>query len=183
MSSMHAKFPALLLLAALLWPGTSIAADKAGLVSGEQVVRILQNAGYKAKLETDKDGDPAIQTKMSGVTVFVHFYDCKQGRCGSLQLSVGLDLEDGTTLAAVNKFNADYRYARAYLDDEKDPFLQFDFEVLHANHAEHIVSQIDMWEDLLGEFLQATGYRGDGEATPDADERAPARPVQTVQRT
>jgi hypothetical protein len=139
------------------------------------LVQILQDAGYRAKLETDKDGDPKIRTNMSGVDVYVAFYDCKQRRCGSLQLSVGLDLKDGTTYAVANRFNKDYRYARAYLDDEMDPFLQFDFEVLHARHAEHVASQIDVWEELLGVFMRVTGYLDDEDAgASGAGEPAPS---------
>jgi len=157
----------LLVAAGLAWSGSSQAAAGKG-ISGPEVVSLLQEAGYRAKLSTDKDGDPKIETRMSGVNVFVTFYDCKQGRCGSLQFEVGLDLDEGSSLATVNAFNKEYRYARASLDDEMDPFLAFDFEVLHTDHTDHIVSQLDLWEDLLGEFLDATGFNGRGQDDTDA---------------
>lgn len=152
-----------LLLAAALWPATSAAADAGKTITGPEMVRILQDAGYRAKLDKDEDGDPRIETKMSGMNVYVSFYDCKQDRCGSLQFAVALDLADGTTLEAINDFNASYRYVRAHLDDEMDPFLRFDFEVLHTDHTAHIASQIDLWEDVLGAFLKATGSEGEDE--------------------
>ncbi len=161
-----------LLSAALLWSGAA-AADPAGRITGAELVKILQDEGYRAKLETDKEGDPVVRTKMSGVHVDVFFYDCEKDGCGSLQLSSGLDLEDGSSFAVMNKFNSEFRYAHGFLDDEMDPYLQFDFEILHTAHAEHIASQIGLWEDVLGEFLKATGFHDDGAAEDDAEEGEP----------
>ena len=154
----------LLLAAALHWPATSAAAEAGRGITGAEMVRVLQDAGYRAELDTDDDGDPRIETRMSGVNVFVGFYDCKQDRCGSLQFAVALDLAQGSTLETMNRFNSGYRYAKAHLDEEMDPFLRFDFEILHTARDEHIASQIDMWEDLLGQFLRVTGYRDGGDA-------------------
>lgn len=130
-------------------------------IAGPELVQILQDAGYKAKLDTDSDGDPLVRTSMDGLDVTIFTYDCEKRRCGSLQLSVGIDLPHGTTAAVVNKFNTDYRYARAFLDDENDPYLRFDFEVRNTRHAEFITSQLDSWEKVLGAFTDAIGFRDD----------------------
>lgn len=154
------------LLAAVLalaaWAPSAASAAGRG-ITAQEMAALLQEQGYKAKVEVDDDGDPMVRTRMGGVGVTVFFYDCNDQRCGSLQFQTGLDLEKGTTPAVTNRFNREYRYASAYLDEENDPFLQFDFEVLHTQHTEHVVSQIDVWEELLGEFLRATGYHGDGD--------------------
>lgn len=151
---------------AALWAACAmpaIAADGMG-VTGAEVVGILQAQGYRAKLEKDSEGDPLVRTGMSGVNVDLFFYDCADDRCGSLQFRVGLDLEQGSTPATINGFNSGYRYASAYLDEERDPFLQMDFEVLHASHAEHIASHVDLWQEVLDAFLRVTGFRGAGDA-------------------
>lgn len=137
-------------------------------ISGQEVVDILQSEGYQAKLDVDEEGDPIVRTRMGGVNAFVLFYDCEGKRCGSLQFRVGLDLDKGSTLDVVNRFNRDFRYGNAFLDEENDPYLEFDFEVLHADHREHLISQVDVWEKVLGEFLVATGYRGDEAGDGDA---------------
>lgn len=160
---------AVLLPLALLYAMAGAAAAAERTISGPEMVKILHDEGYQAKLSTDSDGDPQIESRMSGVTVYVRFYDCEQMRCGSLQLSVGLDLEKGSTMAVVNAFNREFRYARAYLDDEMDPYLKFDLELLHVDHAAYVASQIGIWEKLLGEFTLATGFRGaEPVASPDA---------------
>lgn len=143
-----------------------MAAEPGRGITGAEVVSILQAEGYKAKLETDSDGDPIVRTAMQGVTASVLFYDCKDGRCGSLQLRAGLDLSKGVSLETVERFNHGFRYGSAYRDDEQDPFLKYDFEVLHTQHAEHIASQLDMWDALLGEFLNHTGFNDPAAASP-----------------
>lgn len=153
----------------VLLPLSAFAAT--GGISGPEMVNVMQDEGYQAKLSADADGDPIIETRMSGITTHVLFYDCEAGRCQSLQLSVGLDLEKGTTPSVVNTFNSSFRYARAYLDNEMDPFLKFDFELPLGDQAKYVASQLDTWEQLLGEFTAATGFRGaDLRAQPDADQ-------------
>jgi hypothetical protein len=137
-------------------------------ISGPELVKILQDAGYRAKLDTDKDGDPMVRTGMNGLNVYIYSYDCEHHRCGSLQLSVGVDMKQGTAPAVINKFNIDYRYGRAYLDNDNDPFLLFDFEVRNTHHEQYIASQLDTWEDLLGAFTDAIGFR-DGSKDPPAE--------------
>lgn len=133
-------------------------------ITGPELAAILQAEGYKAKLDKDDGGDPLVRTAMGGVNVNVLFYDCTQGRCGSLQFRVGIDLDKGATAADVGRFNADYRYANAYLDEESDPFLKFDFEVLHTDHAAHVASQLGIWEDVLDAFLDEMGFRDDDDS-------------------
>jgi len=155
-----------LLLAAM--PALPAIANDGRGISAEETATILQDLGYRAKLGKDGVGDPMITSSMAGLTIYVYFYDCSEGRCGSLQLSVGLDLDKGTTHAVVNAFNTRYRYGRVYLDDENDPYLQFDFEVLHTNHVEHIGSQVEIFERLLGDFARDTGFLGGHEAESPA---------------
>ena len=131
-------------------------------ITGPELVAILQDAGYRARLETDGEGEPLVRTTMGGVNMVVLFYDCTGQRCNSLQFSAGFDLENGTTDAVINRFNRDYRYVRAFLDDEQDPFLRLDFEVVNTAHAAYIGSQIDTYEQLLPEFQRAIGF-GAGE--------------------
>jgi hypothetical protein len=130
-------------------------------ITGPELAAILQEAGYRARLETDGEGEPLVRTGMGGVEVAILFYDCNADhRCNSLQFSAGFDLPEGTTDAVVNGFNRDYRYARAFLDEERDPFLHFDFEVVHTAQAEYIRSQIDSYEQLLPEFQRLIGFNG-----------------------
>lgn len=151
------------LTAGLLAPILALAAlpasaDAGKGVTGPEAMAVLQAMELSPELLTDSAGDPMIRFDINGLTSYLNFYDCASGRCGSMQLEVGLDLESGTTLQVANVYNARYRYGRMALDDEMDPFLHYDFEVLHANHAEHIKSQVEMFGNLLGSFTEAVGF-------------------------
>jgi hypothetical protein len=148
---------AMILASLLSLPACAEQRDGRG-ITGEEVVAILQDLGYRAKLGKDSVGDPMVTTGMGGLTTMVYFYDCVEGRCGSLQLSVGLDLKDGTSADVVNAYNKGYRYGRVYLDEENDPYLAFDFEVLHTDHAAHVASQVSIFENVIGNFTRETGY-------------------------
>ncbi len=148
-------------LAAMVAGAAQAAPVQAQGITGPELVAILQDAGYRAQLEADGEGDPLVRTGMGGVNVAILFYDCDPAhRCNSLQFSAGFDLPEGTTDAVINGFNRDYRYARAFLDEERDPFLHFDFEVVHTAQADYVRSQIDSFEQLLPEFQRLIGFGG-----------------------
>lgn len=146
-------------------------------ITGPEVVRILHDQGYRAQLDKDGEGDPLVRTGLSGLDTVVYFYDCDDGRCGSLKFSVGIDLAEGSSHAVVNGFARQYRYARTFLDDESDPFIEFDFEVLHTHHAAHLASHVAMFEQLLDAFARAVGFRGADDKGAGAATPVPASPV------
>lgn len=159
-------------------PATAAVESKGRGISGPDVVRILQDEGYRAQLDKDGEGDPMVRTGLAGLNTIVYFYDCEDGRCGSLKLSVGIDLEEGSSHAVLNRFAREYRYVRTFLDDDQDPFLELDFEVLHADHAPHVASQVAMFEQLLDAFARAIGFRGAPGSSADAP--APVPPTLAV---
>lgn len=151
------------LIAGLLAPLMALAAapalaDEGKGVTGAEAMAVLQAMDLEPELMSDRAGDPMIRFTLDGLVSYLNFYDCSGSRCGSLQLEVGLDLANGTTLQVANVYNATYRYGRMTLDDEMDPFLHYDFEVLHADHAAHIRSQVEIFGRLLGDFQRAVDF-------------------------
>jgi hypothetical protein len=146
------------LLASLLLAWAPAQAETGRGVTGDEALAVLQAMDLGPQLREDGVGDPMIAFELEGLNAFMNFYDCDQGRCGSLQLLIGLDLEHGTSLQVANVYNSRYRYGRLSLDDEMDPFLTYDFEVLHAQHAAHIRSQVELFGQLLGDFTSAVGF-------------------------
>jgi hypothetical protein len=133
-------------------------AEAQSIVSAEdpaELVSIIQNLGFQAKLEKDDVGDPVIRSSSDGVEFGIYFYDCKGNkRCKSLHFSVGYDLADGASLDAVQQWNADKRFASAYLDDEGDPFLQMDINTDGGITQQNFEKSFDLWQVLKGEFEQ-----------------------------
>lgn len=151
------------LTAGLLAPLLALAAapalaDTGRGVSGAEAMIVLRAMELEPEMLEDGVGDPMIRFQTNGLNAYLNFYDCSGGRCGSLQLEVGLDLENGTSLQVANVYNTRYRYGRMVLDDEMDPFLHYDFEVLHSDHAAQIRSQVEIFNQLLGDFTRSVGF-------------------------
>lgn len=151
-------FPARFPLAVGLVLALSAPAALAQTVDGSdpaQLVQILQNEGYRAKLEKDNVGDPKIVSSSQGVDWSIFFYDCTDGmHCASIQFSIGFNTENGVPLELMNGWNKENRYARAFVDDEKDPFLKFDVNLDGGVNKANFVDTLTLWETLLADFMK-----------------------------
>src|SRR5262245_45994445 len=140
----------------------SAGAQAQTLVSAESpdaLIAIIKALGFQAKLEQDDVGDPVIRSSAGGVDFRIYFYECKNNkRCKSLHFSVGYDLADGSSLDAVQAWNADKRFASAYLDDESDPFLQMDINTDGGITQKNFENTFELWQELKGEFEQFIGW-------------------------
>src|SRR5262245_63466030 len=145
------------------------------LVSAEDpnaLVAIIQELGFQAKLETDDIGDPVIRSSSGGVDFRVYFYECKNNeRCKSLHFSVGYDLAAGSSLDAMQEWNADKRFASAYLDEDRDPFLQMDVNTDGGITQENFENSFQLWQSLKGEFEQFIGWNAKQQRVSSAASR------------
>jgi hypothetical protein len=87
--------------------------------------------GRPAALETDEAGEPSIATGFGGIRGRIWFYDCdaKGSNCVGLQFQLGIGTTAKLTLAQVNAFNRNRRFATLSLDDEGDPILTHDLSM------------------------------------------------------
>lgn len=124
-----------------------------GGVTVEEMVRFLQNKGFKAEVKTGTSGR-YIASASSGVNFDVYFYDCRGSRCASVQFSSGFDLTNGTTLSVVNSWNREKRYLKAYMDSENDPYVQYDANTSPARTWEGLADDFGVWTSTLPMFTQ-----------------------------
>jgi hypothetical protein len=123
-----------------------------GGVTVQDVARELQAKGYKAEIGKDSGGDPKITSGMDGSNFTVWFYGCKDGRCTQVQYEAGFDLKSGLSLAKINLWNRENRFGAGHLDDENDPYIQYDIDFEHGATTEAIANTIDVWASLLPDF-------------------------------
>ncbi len=107
----------LLVLCISLTAGTVSSADLKKSYTDNELVDILQEAGYRA-VEIDKDR--VIRLKIDGLTYVLYVYEDDD-----LQLYFGLS-GYRLTSEAINEWNRTKRLSRAYLDHESDPVLEAD---------------------------------------------------------
>jgi hypothetical protein len=128
----------------------------------QSVIRALQAEGYKAKLDKDDEGDPKIISSASGSEFFVNFYGCEKNRnCTSIHFASGYDPDSGKgpALAAINAWNKDKRYSKAWLDDDGDYWLELDLYTGAAGISTDVFTKhLNIWTTQMGEFEKATGW-------------------------
>lgn len=93
------------------------------------LVDAMEAAGYDAELTQDGAGDPMILTRLSGWSTRIYFYGCDETShdgCDAVQFSAGFDREKPWTAEEAIKLARQYRFSSAYLDDEGDPYIEWD---------------------------------------------------------
>lgn len=122
-------------------------------MTGAEVAAWLQKAGYKATLSKDDGGDPMIDSAADGHNFKIYFYDCDAAkRCKALQFSAGFDLKQGLTLAKANEWNRKNRYLKVYLDDDGDPYVQYDVNVNAGRTLSGLDDDFSVWTGMIGDF-------------------------------
>ncbi|HYE29662.1 MAG TPA: YbjN domain-containing protein [Allosphingosinicella sp.] len=137
---------------------------QAEMVRGQDpgsLVRALQQAGYAAKLGTDKVGDPMITSGVSGTTFQIFFYNCTDHKeCATVQFHSGYDLTTPVSLERINEWNRSQRFGRAFLDKENDPILEMDVDLDDGGISPALfIDNIEFWASVLGNFERHIGYR------------------------
>ncbi len=131
-------------------------------ISGPELVALMQGWGYRAELGVDDYDDPMISSSAAGVPFDVIFYDCNQAepkRCESLMISTGFDFEGTVELSVANDWNLNNRFGRAYIDEEGDPIIELDYEMLGGVTPANIEQTFKYWEASLGDFSEKIGWR------------------------
>lgn len=117
------------------------------------VAAAVQEAGYAAKLTSDGVGDPKIETKMSGWTVGIFFYGCKESSdCSEIQFSAGFDTPSGIDERLVLNWAQKNRYGSVYLDDENDPIIQWDVSMVGGLTKANFADVLASFDAAVGNF-------------------------------
>jgi hypothetical protein len=131
------------------------------IVDGGQADEILNLArGYgAASLETQTNGDPKISGRIDGVTYQVFFMNCTGGeRCEDLNFYAGF-LDNKQTLEAINSWNRDKRFGKAYLDADLDAVIEFDVNLEHGVTRENLDAAFSVWALVLSQYTSYIGHK------------------------
>ena len=154
------------------WMSLALAASALGLAmpagaasvraqDPESLVTALRNAGYAAKLGTDKVGDPMITSELDGTSFQIFFYNCTDHtECATVQFHSGYDLKSAPSLSAINDWNQSQRFGRAYLDKEGDPILEMDVDLDDGGLSPDLfIDNVEFWATVLPKYEQMIGFR------------------------
>jgi hypothetical protein len=95
----------------------------------EELASAMKEAGFKAELKQEDGENPSIDTEFSGWTSTVYLMDCddeSHAKCQSVMLRTGFDRKEPMPTKLVNEIVSKQRYMALSLDDEGDPWADWD---------------------------------------------------------
>ncbi|ANY20878.1 hypothetical protein A6F68_02379 [Tsuneonella dongtanensis] len=137
-----------------LAPAATFAADETVAASNpDGIVRVLRESGFSAELDKDSYGDPLIKTSFAGYPGSIYFYGCAAEThegCESLQFRAGLDRKTPLTPELTNAIVKKYRFTALWLDDDGDPWVNFDLFTGSGIARENFMRTLKAFEQNFG---------------------------------
>jgi len=120
----------------------------------QTVMDALKTLGYPGKLEKMDSGRTSIAVQVSGLKTYIDFYDCADDLtdCYTLLFNVSLDLKKGTTLDKANEWNSKQITGRVWLDDNKDPTLDYSFSTFNGVSEDTFDQNVKLWDKKIGDL-------------------------------
>jgi hypothetical protein len=129
-------------------------AQKVDASDPAQIASILQDLGFRAKLEATPDKTPRIESSSGGKFFYIYFVGCKDGvNCKAINFSTYWIFEKKIPIETVNAWNLEKFVGKAFLDKDGDVFLQF-FVNLDRGGVErtNFEDTMEWWQLALGQF-------------------------------
>ncbi|RTG95740.1 YbjN domain-containing protein [Thermus scotoductus] len=146
-----------ILLAGLLFWGLALGQAVVKGLTPAEVEGILKQAG----LAYEKTDAQEFRLEMAGLTkVWLYLDFCQEGRCGVLTLSAGFTLDEVPDLEAVNAWNRDRRFSRAFLDEEGTVWVESDLDLTGGVSLGAVRAFLDLFaEEILPDFMDHIGFK------------------------
>ena len=150
----------LICLAMLSFYATFARADDIDPRDPSSVSDTMQRFGYRAELKKDDTGDPMVSSSAGGYKFVVFFYGCTDGAdCNSIQFQSSFTSDDEVEASVLNDWNKNFRFTKAYFDDDNDPTIVMDLTMGEGGISEDIFKDaITLWEARLATFAGKIGF-------------------------
>jgi hypothetical protein len=97
-------------------------------ITTTQIESLLKELELKYTTGKDNEGKDSYTLDVGGLKVTLFLYGGEEKSAESLSLSTAWDLENWMGMEKVNEWNMERRWTKAWLDNEKDPFLDSSFD-------------------------------------------------------
>ena len=133
---------------------TNVMAEPVVASDPQTVLKYFTEIGAPATLGEDNVGDPLVTFQYYGTDMAVYFYGCQDAKnCNSLQFFAGYTAESDISMEAINLWNAEQRYGRAYQAEDGRKMLEYDIYTGHAGVGADDFDEIfDIWTELVKDF-------------------------------
>lgn len=120
----------------------------------KQLASVIQDLGYKAKLEADKVGDPMIVGRHLGYNYKGYFYGCKDKiNCYSITFRAGKVVKNRPfPMEKLNKWALNKRMGLIFIDNEGDPNIKYTINLVGGVSKQNFEDNFELWHALLNDF-------------------------------
>jgi hypothetical protein len=139
-----------------------VPAGKLSTASPRSIVALMQKDGYRAKLVTDEGKRPYIESATAGATFYIHLQNCKEtADCQDVMFRSSYDRDEDSPVKVekINEFNRDNRWARAYLDKDSGPVIEYDVLFTDQLIDEKMFREaLEIWDSVLTDFHKVINW-------------------------
>ncbi|WP_157944578.1 YbjN domain-containing protein [Mangrovicella endophytica] len=118
----------------------------------ERIAESLRGFG-SAVVEKAENGAPMIRGRIEGTGYAVFFYQCNddQAACKSIGFYAAWEGVTATS-EAINRWNSNRRFSRAYIDDSGNPAVEMDINLYGGVTVANFEDTADWWKIVIGTF-------------------------------
>jgi hypothetical protein len=133
-------------------------------VTGKEFAALMAEFGYDVKLEKDDEGDPYLVSSKGETSFVVIFYGCDKNKdtfkrvCGDVQFRSSYEAPEAASLSRMNKWNTDFRFGKAYVDDDGDPTIEMVLNMSGGVTASYVRNILKWWSIVLRDFEDHIGW-------------------------
>lgn len=120
-------------------------------ITAPQMAGLLRNLGHEAEVVTENNRT-RVRTQIGNRRVSVYFYACNQEGCQSVQYRALFQRNERFTLAFVNAWNYEKRFAKTYLDSDGDLVLEWDVDFDGGVTVNFISESVNTFQTMLRSF-------------------------------
>ena len=135
----------------------------------DSILAIAKDYGT-AELETDSTGDPMVSGTIGPTQYAVFFYGCTDGAdCTTIQFMSSYVNPGAVDATAINSWNAEKRFGKAFLDDEGDPVIEMNVNLWSGVSENNLNDTFDWWRVVIESFEEYIGFEHATDDAPAAD--------------
>lgn len=133
-----------------------IAAQAENLVAknARSLERFFENEGADVETTVDNVGDPKLEITYYGNEFSIYYYGCDDNtNCDAIQFFSGYKTDGSVRLSKINTWNAENRYARAYVSESGSARIEMDVYLGDDGvSADDFASMVSLWSRSMNEF-------------------------------
>lgn len=140
--------------AAVISVPSLVSAEMLVATDPDTLVEFFVEEGADVERTVDNAGDPKLKIEYYGSDFVLYFYDCNDNAdCKSIQFFSGYKTEGSVRKSKVNEWNADNRFARAYISESGSARIEHDLYLgKNGIDADDFAALVSKWTSAEGEF-------------------------------